>query len=127
MFGNKLVKSILALLACFSLAAMMSCEPEVPQKWKDMGFPLGEDVEVRLGEEQNNKRLAVDHRGTSAHKEICERYIAKLGELGYQEVEDDEYRHNETQVVRTMKSDAETLRLECRDVADRAIVRMEVQ
>ncbi|MGM0555755.1 MAG: hypothetical protein ACQEVA_05180 [Myxococcota bacterium] len=127
MYTDNAVKYLFILMTCAGFLAMSGCTPEIGQKWKDMGFPLGENVEVRVSEDQDNTHFAVDHRGTSAHVEICQQYQAKLQELGYSQDEEAESKNDDVQVIRTMVKDGETLRLECRDVADRAIVRMEVK
>ena len=127
MYSSKTIKRIFILLACLGFVAMTGCTPEVDQKWKDMGFPLGENTEVRVSEDQDASHFAVDHRGTSAHVEICQQYKAKLEELGYSQDTEAESKSDSVQVIRTMTKDGETIRLECRDVADRAIVRMEMK
>jgi hypothetical protein len=126
MYSSKTLERIFILLACLGFVALMGCSPEVPEKWKNMGLPLGE-AELRLGEDQNASQLSVEHLDTSAHQEICEQYKAKLEEQGYKQDEEAENKSNTDIVVRTMVKDAETVRLQCRDAADRAIVRLEVQ
>jgi hypothetical protein len=126
MYSSKNLKRIFVLVACLGLVALMGCSPEVPEKWKGLGLPLGE-AELRLGEEQNANHLSVEHLDTSAHQEICEQYKAKLKENGYKQDEEAENKSNTDIVVRTMVSDGETVRLQCRDAADRAIVKLDVQ
>ncbi len=127
MYNKNALKVLFVLITCVGILAMSGCTPEVDQKWKDMGFPLGENTEVRVGEDQDSTHFAVDHRGTSAHAEICEKYMAKLEEAGYSQDTDAESKNDSVQVIRTMTKDGETIRLACRDVADRAIVRMTVK
>jgi Fe2+ transport system protein FeoA len=127
MYSSKAITFLFVLITCAGVLALTGCTPEVDQKWKDMGFPLGENVEVRVSEDQDANHFAVDHRGTSAHVEICQQYKAKLQELGYNQDTEAESKNDSVQVIRTMVKDGETIRLECRDVADRAIVRMETK
>lgn len=127
MYTKKTLEFLFVLITCTGVLAMSGCTPEVDQKWKDMGFPLGDNTEVRVTEDQDSTHFAVDHLGTSAHAEICDQYKAKLEESGYSQDTDAESKNDSVQVIRTMTKDGETIRLACRDVADRAIVRMEVK